>query len=183
MDQTGGPVRRSRRHNSHVVGFWLRNLSLVTRRTFPYVTPCSTFRHTVGNGLKSGSQPTGRGCCGPPDGMPTPGFPSFSLGPPITPAHLRPYALRHPTPARDPMSITPAVNRAVVTSRNRDDVDEALDSVIMKSSALAAPAEAWARHGVSIPWEPTSPACRIWFHKRSTSRQPCHTQRKSRRHS
>ena len=33
---------------------------------------------------------------------------------------------------RDPMSITPAVQRAVVTGRNRDDVDEALDSVMMK---------------------------------------------------
>ena len=52
---------------------------------------------------------------------------------------------------RDPMSITPAVQRAVVTGRNREDVDEALDSVIMKASALAAPAEAWARHGVEHP--------------------------------
>jgi phthiodiolone/phenolphthiodiolone dimycocerosates ketoreductase len=49
------------------------------------------------------------------------------------------------------MSITPAVQRAVVTGRNRDDVDEALDSVIMKASALAAPAETWARHGVEHP--------------------------------
>ena len=39
----------------------------------------------------------------------------------------------------------------MVTGRNRDDVDEALDSVIMKASALAAPAEAWARHGVQHP--------------------------------
>jgi phthiodiolone/phenolphthiodiolone dimycocerosates ketoreductase len=30
---------------------------------------------------------------------------------------------------RDPMSIMPAVVRAVVTDRNRDDVDEVLDSV------------------------------------------------------
>jgi phthiodiolone/phenolphthiodiolone dimycocerosates ketoreductase len=52
---------------------------------------------------------------------------------------------------RDPMSITPAVQRALVTGRNRDDVDEALDSVIMKSSALAAPADAWARHGAQHP--------------------------------
>ena len=52
---------------------------------------------------------------------------------------------------RDPMLITPAVNRAVVTGRNRDDVDEALDSDIVKSSALAAPADAWARHGVQHP--------------------------------
>jgi len=52
---------------------------------------------------------------------------------------------------RDPMSIIPAAVRTVVTGRNRDDVDEALDSVIMKASALAAPAEAWARHGVQHP--------------------------------
>ena len=52
---------------------------------------------------------------------------------------------------RDPMSILPAVQRAVVTGRNRDDVDKALDSVFMKASALAAPAEAWARHGVQHP--------------------------------
>jgi phthiodiolone/phenolphthiodiolone dimycocerosates ketoreductase len=52
---------------------------------------------------------------------------------------------------RDPMSIVPAIQRAVVTGRNRDDVDEALDFVIMKSSALAAPGEAWARHGVAHP--------------------------------
>ncbi|BBY15909.1 LLM class flavin-dependent oxidoreductase [Mycolicibacterium litorale] len=52
---------------------------------------------------------------------------------------------------RDPMSIIPAVNRVVVTGRSRDDVDEALDSVIMKVSALAAPGEAWRRHGVEHP--------------------------------
>ena len=52
---------------------------------------------------------------------------------------------------RDPMAIVPAVNRTVVTGRTRDDVDEALDSVIVKSVALAAPAEAWARHGVEHP--------------------------------
>jgi phthiodiolone/phenolphthiodiolone dimycocerosates ketoreductase len=52
---------------------------------------------------------------------------------------------------RDPMSIVPAVNRALITGRNRDDVDEALDSVIIKASALAAPAAAWARHGVEHP--------------------------------
>jgi phthiodiolone/phenolphthiodiolone dimycocerosates ketoreductase len=52
---------------------------------------------------------------------------------------------------RDPMSITPAINRFVVTGRTRADVDETLDSVIVKSSALAAPADTWARHGVEHP--------------------------------
>ena len=52
---------------------------------------------------------------------------------------------------RDPMSITPAVVRTVVSGWSRDEVDEALDSVIVKASALAVPAEAWARHGVQHP--------------------------------
>lgn len=52
---------------------------------------------------------------------------------------------------RDPMSIIPAVNRTIVTGRTRDDVDEALDGVLMKAWALSAPAEVWARHGVEHP--------------------------------
>jgi phthiodiolone/phenolphthiodiolone dimycocerosates ketoreductase len=52
---------------------------------------------------------------------------------------------------RDPMSVIPAISRAVVVGPNRDDVDEALGSVILKASALAAPAEAWTRHGVAHP--------------------------------
>ena len=52
---------------------------------------------------------------------------------------------------RDPMSITPAAVRGVITGWNRDDVDEALDSVIVKMTALGVPAEAWARHGVEHP--------------------------------
>ncbi|MGE0778690.1 LLM class flavin-dependent oxidoreductase [Mycolicibacterium sp.] len=52
---------------------------------------------------------------------------------------------------RDPQAIVPALNRAVVTGRNRDDVDEALSGVLLKSSALAAPAQVWARHGVEHP--------------------------------
>ncbi|MFZ1174885.1 MAG: LLM class flavin-dependent oxidoreductase [Mycobacterium sp.] len=52
---------------------------------------------------------------------------------------------------RDPMSITPAAVLGVVTGRNRDDVDEALDSVIVKMTALGVPAQAWARHGVEHP--------------------------------
>lgn len=52
---------------------------------------------------------------------------------------------------RDPMTINPAVVRTVVAGGNRDDVDEALESVLMKALALAAPAKAWARHGVVHP--------------------------------
>ncbi|MGB9226185.1 LLM class flavin-dependent oxidoreductase [Mycobacterium sp.] len=52
---------------------------------------------------------------------------------------------------RDPMSITPAVVRTVITGRTRDDVDEALHSVIVRVSGLLLPAAAWARHGVEHP--------------------------------
>jgi phthiodiolone/phenolphthiodiolone dimycocerosates ketoreductase len=52
---------------------------------------------------------------------------------------------------RDEATIVPAVARVIVTGRSRDDVDEALDSVLMRASALAASAEAWARHGVTHP--------------------------------
>ncbi len=52
---------------------------------------------------------------------------------------------------RDPMAIVPALNRTVVTGRNRDDVDEALDGVLMKAWALSAPAHVWERHGVEHP--------------------------------
>lgn len=52
---------------------------------------------------------------------------------------------------RDPLSIIPAVTRVIVTGRSREDVDAALDSVIMKASALLAPAEVWSRHGVEHP--------------------------------
>ncbi|MGV0636225.1 LLM class flavin-dependent oxidoreductase [Mycolicibacillus trivialis] len=52
---------------------------------------------------------------------------------------------------RDPLTITPAAVRAVVTGRSRDDVDEALNSTLVKTSALSAPATAWARHGARHP--------------------------------
>ena len=52
---------------------------------------------------------------------------------------------------RDPLSITAATGLFVVTGRTRAEVDEALDSEIMKSFALNLPAEVWARHGASHP--------------------------------
>ena len=38
-----------------------------------------------------------------------------------------------------------------VTGRNRQEIDEALESTAMKTFALNAPAELWERHGVSHP--------------------------------
>jgi phthiodiolone/phenolphthiodiolone dimycocerosates ketoreductase len=52
---------------------------------------------------------------------------------------------------RDPMSITAAGLFFVMTGRTRDEVDEALDAPAMKSFALNASAESWARHGATHP--------------------------------
>jgi phthiodiolone/phenolphthiodiolone dimycocerosates ketoreductase len=52
---------------------------------------------------------------------------------------------------RDPMAITPALFIFAVPGRSRDDVDQALDSEVIKSSALNASDEMWGRHGVQHP--------------------------------
>jgi phthiodiolone/phenolphthiodiolone dimycocerosates ketoreductase len=52
---------------------------------------------------------------------------------------------------RDPMSITPAVFLPVITGRRRDDVDEALDSEIVKFWGLSASDEDFRRHGAQHP--------------------------------
>lgn len=52
---------------------------------------------------------------------------------------------------RDPMSIRAADFLYVVTGRTRDDVDEALDSVAMKSFGLLIPAAEWQRDGGRHP--------------------------------
>ena len=52
---------------------------------------------------------------------------------------------------RDPMSIIPAVWLPVVTARSRDDVDEALDSEIIKFWGLSASDEDYRRHGAQHP--------------------------------
>jgi phthiodiolone/phenolphthiodiolone dimycocerosates ketoreductase len=52
---------------------------------------------------------------------------------------------------RDPNSITPAMLIGVVTARSRDDVDQTLNSVAAKASALNIPGQMWADHGVQHP--------------------------------
>ena len=52
---------------------------------------------------------------------------------------------------RDPMSITPALWIPVVTGRSREDVDEALDSDILKTWAFNASDEFFGRHGATHP--------------------------------
>jgi phthiodiolone/phenolphthiodiolone dimycocerosates ketoreductase len=52
---------------------------------------------------------------------------------------------------RDPAAITPALFIFVVPGRTRDDVDEALDSELIKAMALNASDEVWGRHGIQHP--------------------------------
>jgi phthiodiolone/phenolphthiodiolone dimycocerosates ketoreductase len=52
---------------------------------------------------------------------------------------------------RDPMSITPAMMVVMITGRNRGDVDEALESEMVKAGALNASDEFFARHGAQHP--------------------------------
>ena len=52
---------------------------------------------------------------------------------------------------RNPLGITGAILFFTVTGRNRQEIDDALESTAMKTFALNAPAELWQRHGVSHP--------------------------------
>ncbi len=53
--------------------------------------------------------------------------------------------------ARDPRTIVAAGFLNIITGRNADAVEEALDSTLVKSWALNASAEAWSRHGTEHP--------------------------------
>jgi len=55
---------------------------------------------------------------------------------------------------RDPMAITPALIRFIVTGRSRDEIDEVVDSDIARVFTLNCPARDWARHGAEHPLGP-----------------------------
>jgi phthiodiolone/phenolphthiodiolone dimycocerosates ketoreductase len=52
---------------------------------------------------------------------------------------------------RDPLAVVPALQMFVVTGRTRDDVDEALDSKMLRIFGLNASDEYFARHGAQHP--------------------------------
>src|SRR5271169_5460058 len=52
---------------------------------------------------------------------------------------------------RNPLGMTGAILFFTVTGRNRQEIDDALESTAMKTFALNVPAELWKRHGVSHP--------------------------------
>ncbi len=78
-------------------------------------------------------------------------FPVLAIQPKNYAASLQKVRDAAADAGRDPMSVTAATGLFVVTGRTRAEVDEALDSEIMKSFALNIPAEVWGRHGASHP--------------------------------
>jgi phthiodiolone/phenolphthiodiolone dimycocerosates ketoreductase len=52
---------------------------------------------------------------------------------------------------RDPMAITPALIRFIITGRSRDEINEVVDSDIAKVFTLLSPAKDWVRHGAQHP--------------------------------
>lgn len=79
-------------------------------------------------------------------------FPGFVMRPKDYAAGLEQVRAAASDAGRDPMSITAACWKFVVTGSSRDQVDEALSSEVMKAFALNLPAEVWARHGASHPF-------------------------------
>jgi phthiodiolone/phenolphthiodiolone dimycocerosates ketoreductase len=52
---------------------------------------------------------------------------------------------------RDPMAITPALIRFIVTGKTRGEIDDVVNSDLAKIFTLTSPAADWARHGVEHP--------------------------------
>jgi phthiodiolone/phenolphthiodiolone dimycocerosates ketoreductase len=52
---------------------------------------------------------------------------------------------------RDPMAITPAGIRFILTGRSQDEIDEIVDSELVRLFTLNSPATDWARHGAEHP--------------------------------
>jgi phthiodiolone/phenolphthiodiolone dimycocerosates ketoreductase len=78
-------------------------------------------------------------------------FPAMTLRPKDYARGLEAVRTAASDAGRDPTSIIPAAWLFVATGRNRDEVDEALNSDIHKAFALAFPAEMWANHGAEHP--------------------------------
>ncbi|MBP2454255.1 phthiodiolone/phenolphthiodiolone dimycocerosates ketoreductase [Mycolicibacterium lutetiense] len=76
---------------------------------------------------------------------------------------------------RDPMAITPALWCMVVPGRNRADVDEALESEVIKAGALIAPDDFYARHGAQHPLVWVSRVRRTSCRRTGTNRPRCPT--------
>lgn len=78
-------------------------------------------------------------------------FPGFTHTPQEYAQRLEAVRAAASDAGRDPMAIVPALFIPVVTGRSRADVDEALDSEVIRAGALNVPDEFYARHGAQHP--------------------------------
>ena len=146
------PLRASKKHwpRSGSYGTPAASSSTETRRTSHCATPFSTcpVSRDVAPDLYwcARTQHAARG--GPLRRWLFPGFPHR----PQDYAHRLEIVREAASDAgRDPTSLVPAVMLAVTTGRNRVDVDEALESEVIKASALQASDEVFSRHGAQHP--------------------------------
>jgi phthiodiolone/phenolphthiodiolone dimycocerosates ketoreductase len=78
-------------------------------------------------------------------------FPAFSHKPEEYARRLEAVRAAASDAGRDPMSIVPAICLPVLTGRTRGEVDEALESEVVKAGALNASDEFFAQHGAQHP--------------------------------
>jgi phthiodiolone/phenolphthiodiolone dimycocerosates ketoreductase len=78
-------------------------------------------------------------------------FPAFSHTPQEYARRLEVVRTAASDAGRDPMSIIPAMCLPVLTGRTRAEVDEAMESELVKAGALNASDEVFARHGAQHP--------------------------------
>lgn len=78
-------------------------------------------------------------------------FPAFAHTPQEYAQRLEAVRAAASDAGRDPMAIVPALWIMVVTGRSRAEVDEALDSEVIKAGALNASDEFYSRHGAQHP--------------------------------
>jgi phthiodiolone/phenolphthiodiolone dimycocerosates ketoreductase len=78
-------------------------------------------------------------------------FPAFSHKPEEYARRLEVVRAAASDAGRDPMSIVPAICLPVLTGRTRGEVDEALESEVVKAGALNASDEFFAQHGAQHP--------------------------------
>jgi phthiodiolone/phenolphthiodiolone dimycocerosates ketoreductase len=78
-------------------------------------------------------------------------FPAFAHSPQEYAQRLEAVRTAASDAGRDPMAITPALWLMVVTGRNRAEVDEALDSEVIRAGALNASDDFYAKHGAQHP--------------------------------
>ena len=173
-----GPSRSrdSRRRWPPSARFGIRaaNSSTGTRPTSRCATRYSICHPIAASGPRSGSVHTVRACCAPRAVTAMPIFPPSRTGRWTTSNVSTPSGPLLPTPVAIRMSIIPAVQLFVVTGRTRDDVDEALDSELIRAFALNAPDELFSSPRRTAPdWAQASRAHRICSRMASTNRQPC----------